>query len=156
MKRSSNFGYKAFAKIGMEAKKNLEAMKKDTLPGGKADKKTIEQIAQEQGKSIEFAREQLEIGIQHEKEHTSDPEIASEIALDHLSESLSYYIELEKMERKLDDGKENTINIKSSDTPIEQLQEIIKTADKENKIIIAEVEDDQVEYYQSMGFKIKE
>jgi hypothetical protein len=35
-------------------------------------------------------------------EHTSDPEVAKKIALDHLNESIHYYEELEKMEKRLE------------------------------------------------------
>ena len=83
------------------------------LKGGLADNKTIEDIAREHGVDVAFANEQLEKGIAVEMEHTDNKEIAKEIALDHLSESINYYIELEKMENKLEGGdseniKENT------------------------------------------------
>jgi hypothetical protein len=42
--------------------------------------------------------EQLEMGIEVEMEHTSDPLIAKRIALDHLSEITDYYTRLAKME----------------------------------------------------------
>lgn len=85
----------------------------DQLKGGLADNKTIEYIAREQNENIEFAKEQLKKGIAVEMEHSDNKEIAKEIALDHLSESINYYIELEKMENKLEGGdseniKENT------------------------------------------------
>lgn len=41
---------------------------------------------------------QLEMGIEVEMEHTSDPLIAKRIALDHLSEITDYYTRLAKME----------------------------------------------------------
>jgi len=45
-----------------------------------------------------FDKEQLEMGIEVEKEHTDDPAIAKEIAKDHLAELSDYYTRLEKME----------------------------------------------------------
>jgi len=36
----------------------------------------------------------FDVGEEVEMEHTDDPEIAGEIALDHLSEDLEYYIKL--------------------------------------------------------------
>lgn len=56
-------------------------MKNDKLKGGKADYK----------EPYEFDQEQLKKGIQHELEHTNDPEIAEEIAMDHLTEDPFYY-----------------------------------------------------------------
>ena len=41
---------------------------------------------------------QLEKGIDVEMEHTDDPEIAKEIALDHLTELPDYYDRLETIE----------------------------------------------------------
>jgi hypothetical protein len=54
--------------------------------------------------SIEYLQEQLNKGMQHEKEHTDSDEVATTIALHHLAERADYYEELEKM--KLEDGGE--------------------------------------------------
>jgi hypothetical protein len=45
--------------------------------------------------------EQLKNGIKVEMEHTSDPKIARQIALDHLTEDPDYYKKLSRMERGL-------------------------------------------------------
>ena len=45
----------------------------------------------------DFDPEQLEIGIQHELEHTKDRKIAKEIAKDHLTEDPNYYKILQKL-----------------------------------------------------------
>jgi len=42
--------------------------------------------------------DQLDMGIEVEMEHTTDPKIAKRIALDHLSEIPDYYTRLAKME----------------------------------------------------------
>jgi len=47
--------------------------------------------------------EQLEMGIEVEMEHTSDPLIAKRIALDHLSEITDYYTRLAKMEAEAEE-----------------------------------------------------
>lgn len=60
----------------------------DQIPGGKADKRKPE----------DFDPKQLEKGIKIEMEHTDDPSIAREIAMDHLTEKSDYYDYLEKME----------------------------------------------------------
>jgi selenocysteine-specific translation elongation factor len=44
---------------------------------------------------------QLRKGMLVEMEHTDDPSIAAEIALDHLTEHPFYYIALARMERML-------------------------------------------------------
>jgi hypothetical protein len=45
-----------------------------------------------------FDPEQLRIGMEIEKEHTSDPEETKKIAKDHLVEFPDYYTRLKKME----------------------------------------------------------
>jgi len=42
---------------------------------------------------------QLAAGIEVEMEHTTDPAIATEIAMDHLAEDPDYYVKLKKMEK---------------------------------------------------------
>ena len=49
----------------------------------------------------DYDPKQLADGIRVEMEHTSDPEIAKEIAKDHLDEFAEYYISLKKMENGL-------------------------------------------------------
>jgi len=48
-----------------------------------------------------FSEESIQKGIKIELEHTSDRELAQEIAMDHLAEFPDYYEELAKMETKL-------------------------------------------------------
>ena len=52
--------------------------------------------------SHDFINKQVHDGIKTEMEHTDDPEVAKKIALDHLNESIYYYEELEKMEKRLE------------------------------------------------------
>jgi len=44
--------------------------------------------------------EELAKGIKIEQEHTSDPQLAKKIALDHLAEIPDYYTRLDKMEKQ--------------------------------------------------------
>jgi len=66
----------------------------DEIEGGKADDKL----------PAEFDPEQIAMGIKIEMEHTKDPMIAIEIAMDHLTEIPDYYTRLKQME---DDAKKN-------------------------------------------------
>ena len=79
----------------------VTAEKKDPenkLPGGKGDKLSAADVDQDE----------LSMGLSVEAEHTSDPEIAKEIALDHLSEDPHYYSKLKKtgLEEKVNALKE--------------------------------------------------
>lgn len=73
-------------------------MDDETLKGGLADNKSIEDIAQKHGVAVEVIQAQLDKGLAVEKEHTDDAEKAKEIALDHLVESADYYDKLAKVE----------------------------------------------------------
>jgi len=63
---------------------------KNRIPGGLARNR----------KPSDFPRAALLQGIRVEMEHTSDPAVAREIAMDHLTENVRYYDDLAEMERK--------------------------------------------------------
>ena len=75
----------------IEPEFNLSAKWVDTVPGGVADDEVPR----------DFPEEELEQGMDVEFEHTDDPQIALEIAMDHLMESYEYYDKLEEMEKRL-------------------------------------------------------
>jgi len=59
----------------------------------------LESIGKHNNVSIEnFCPKQIKMGIEIEKEHTDDPDIALRIAKDHLSEIPDYYTRLKAME----------------------------------------------------------
>ena len=62
---------------------------KQKLSGGLAD----------HSKPSDFSPRALKKGQKVEKEHTSDKNLATEIAMDHLKEDPKYYDKLEKMEK---------------------------------------------------------
>ena len=74
-------------------KHNKEAAAwKDKIPGGLADKKNPK----------DFDPKQIAKGKKVEMEHTNDPDLAEEIAMDHLTENPKYYDYLEDMESKFE------------------------------------------------------
>jgi hypothetical protein len=72
----------------------------ETPNADKLDKPTptIADLAQKYGVSTVEVHRELQKGIKIEHEHTSDPIVAKEIALDHLGERLDYYTQLAKIE----------------------------------------------------------
>jgi hypothetical protein len=66
------------------------AKHKDKIKGGLADKKQPK----------DFDKDLLDQGVKIELEHSSDPSIAQEIAMDHLSEDKDYYKKLSEMEKQ--------------------------------------------------------
>jgi inorganic pyrophosphatase len=69
--------------------KKAEAPWHDKLPGGLADKK----------KPGEFSSTALKQGRKVEREHTKDPSLPTEIAMDHLTEDPKYYDKLRVVEK---------------------------------------------------------
>lgn len=79
--------------------------------------KTPEEIAKENDVPLEDVIRQLEMGIDVEKEHTTDEEIAKHIALQHLEElPTKYYSMLKKMEKAaMNEDLRNWFNPKHPD-----------------------------------------
>lgn len=65
----------------------------NAIPGGLADDRSVN----------EFDRVELQKGIGVEREHTSDDRIATEIAMDHLTEDPQYYTKLQVFENQMND-----------------------------------------------------
>lgn len=61
---------------------------------------SIQQIARKHDVDSSAIKRELKMGIKVEFEHTRDPEIAREIALDHLAELPDYYTRLIDMEKQ--------------------------------------------------------
>jgi len=60
--------------------------------------KTVEEIAKKHRLDVSFIKNQLKIGLEIEREHTKDKDLATDIALQHLDEIPDYYTRLTKME----------------------------------------------------------
>ena len=69
------------------------------LPVGKlARGMSLSEVAAKHNLTADDLKSELVLGIETEKEHTDNPEIARAIALDHLFEDPKYYTKLKKME----------------------------------------------------------
>ena len=84
----------------LHANANESVTETNTIKGGKADKMSVEDIAKKFKVSVGKIQAQIQKGIEIEKEHTSDKEKATEIAMDHVTEFPDYYDRLIKMEKK--------------------------------------------------------
>ena len=96
---------------------------KEYIPGGDAEGKDANDIAEKHGVDIELIVEQLEEGIEIEYEHTDDPNVAKEISKDHLMESPFYYMYLEEMEEKMEKHLESDIEKRMEGTEKEEAEE---------------------------------
>ena len=71
---------------------------KNKVKGGLADNKSIKDIANKHGDNDNTIKKELKKGTKVEKEHTSDNDVAYEIAKDHTWEDDKYYEKLAKAE----------------------------------------------------------
>lgn len=85
-------------------RKDWKLYKEEILKGGKADHKTLEDLAAIHKVTVAELEEELKKGLKVEQEHTKDPLAAREIAMDHLAEDPKYYTKLlaAKLEEKQD------------------------------------------------------
>lgn len=80
-----------------EAMKQSISGKLDQLDSGIDEQKLVGGVGDETPES-DVDEEQLEMGKETEKEHTSDKGVAKEIAMDHLTEDPEYYSKLKEVE----------------------------------------------------------
>lgn len=73
--------------------------KNDIIPGGLADDKSCQDIANYHKMPFADIKDQLDKGIEVELEHTNDKTIAKEIAKDHIYEDPKYYDKLKTIEK---------------------------------------------------------
>ncbi len=96
-----------YENIGDVSKNNIDNNFDNNLEGGLADNKEPK----------DFDSKQLAMGLEIELEHTNDPKIALEIAMDHLAEIPDYYTHLNKMEKEVNAEKlENQNFIEDEET----------------------------------------
>ena len=117
---------------------------KEKISGGKASKLSIEDIAKKHGVDVSVIKSQLKIGIKIEMEHTTDPKIAREIAMDHLSEFSNYYTKLRKMEKEM---SESNLTFKKYMTLFETSLEDMSAYDEDDT-------EDNIELLHEMEYKL--
>jgi hypothetical protein len=84
--------------------KKSKKIGEDKIPGGLAGGMKLSDIAEKHGVSVDILVAEFKKGIGVEMEHTTDREIAKEIALDHLFEDPKYYTKLSKIENPTNEG----------------------------------------------------
>jgi hypothetical protein len=74
-------------------------VKEERIKGGMADNLTVGDLSEKFKVSIDYVYNKLVDGIKEEMEHTDEMSIAKEIAMDHLSKDIEYYVKLKKVEK---------------------------------------------------------
>lgn len=80
--------------------KAWKPIKEDAIKGGLAKGLSLNDIAKKHGVTVDIMVAEFKKGIKVEMEHTTNREIAKEIALDHLYEDPKYYTKLAGIEKK--------------------------------------------------------
>lgn len=94
----------------VDVKKELDnVVDTDVIPGGLAKGMTLKDIADHHGVDFQEMKKYAELGVKTEMEHTTDAQVAYEIAKDHLYEDPKYYIKLSKIEEDLNRWIDNKI-----------------------------------------------
>lgn len=105
----------------------VEKSEKEEIVGGKADNKSIEDIAKKHNISVKEIETQLKIGLEIESEHTDSKEKAEEISKDHLWEFPDYYTRLKQMEKEAEKDSLEKGEV-SEEEPLEDFMEKGKAA----------------------------
>jgi hypothetical protein len=91
----------------------VKPFREDKIPGGLAKGMTLNDIAKKHNISVDTIVKDLKKGMKVEMEHTTDVNVAKEIAFDHLFEDPKYYDKLAKMENEnilTEASKEGIVN----------------------------------------------
>jgi hypothetical protein len=92
------------SKLDKDGSEEYTKVKEDKIPGGLAKGMTLSDIAKHHKISPQTLKNEFIKGYAVEREHTTDIEVAKEIALDHLYEDPNYYSKLSKIETPLSEG----------------------------------------------------
>jgi hypothetical protein len=85
-----------------EFSKSKKSIKKESkIPGGLSQGMSLSDIAKKHKVSLGDLTDEFKKGYKVEREHTTDTDIAKEIAMDHLFEDPNYYTKLKKIEETI-------------------------------------------------------
>ena len=119
----------------------VKPFREDKIAGGLAKGLTLNDIAEKHGVSVDVMVAEFKKGIAVEMEHTTDREVAKEIALDHLFEDPKYYTKLSSVEKQNEAYTKGQLfggTLKIGGQPVKVETELIG-ADNIKKVFIVKV-----------------
>jgi hypothetical protein len=131
---------KKWASIHATIKGPVKPFREDKIPGGLAKGMTLNDIAKKHNISVDTIVKDLKKGMKVEMEHTTDVNVAKEIAFDHLYEDPKYYDKLSTIEN-INEGPTKGLyggTIKIGGTPVKIEVELFG-ADNQTKEFITKV-----------------
>lgn len=122
----------------------------DQLEGGLADDADV----------MDFDKDQILRGIEVEMEHTNDPRIALEIAMDHLKEIPDYYTHLEDMESEAGVEEASRLEVKDDEEDNEYVDfyegEIFEDENLDNIMKMADLAKDMEDKFKNIRFNYQD
>jgi hypothetical protein len=125
-----------------EAMKQSISGKIDQIDSGVEEQKLEGGVGDETEES-DVDDEQLEMGKETEKEHTSDKGQAKEIALDHLTEDPEYYSKLQEMESEDEEDSEDMEDLGDLEEMPEEDEEEMEDEEGEEEMPEEDMEDEE-------------
>jgi hypothetical protein len=119
----------------------VKPFREDKIAGGLAKGLTLNDIAEKHGVSVDIMVAEFKKGIAVEMEHTTDRQVAKEIALDHLFEDPKYYTKLSSVEKQTEAYTKGQLfggTLKIGGQPVKVETELIG-ADNIKKVFIVKV-----------------
>ncbi len=119
----------------------VKPFREDKIAGGLAKGLTLNDIAEKHGVSVDVMVAEFKKGIAVEMEHTTDRQVAKEIALDHLFEDPKYYTKLSSVEKQNEAYTKGQLfggTLKIGGQPVKVETELIG-ADNIKKVFIVKV-----------------
>ena len=132
---------KKWASIHATIKGPVKPFREDKIAGGLAKGLSLNDIAEKHGVSVDMMVAEFKKGIAVEMEHTTDREVAKEIALDHLFEDPKYYTKLSSVEKQNEAYTKGQLfggTLKIGGQPVKVETELIG-ADNIKKVFIVKV-----------------
>jgi hypothetical protein len=132
---------KKWASIHATIKGPVKPFREDKIAGGLAKGLSLNDIAEKHGVSVDVMVAEFKKGIAVEMEHTTDREVAKEIALDHLFEDPKYYTKLSSVEKQNEAYTKGQLfggTLKIGGQPVKVETELIG-ADNIKKVFIVKV-----------------
>ena len=119
----------------------VKPFREDKIAGGLAKGLSLNDIAEKHGVSVDMMVAEFKKGIAVEMEHTTDRQVAKEIALDHLFEDPKYYTKLSSVEKQNEAYTKGQLfggTLKIGGQPVKVETELIG-ADNIKKVFIVKV-----------------
>jgi hypothetical protein len=136
---------------------------KNKVIGGLADNLPVQDIAKKHQVPVNVINDEIKAGVKVEMEHTSDKNVAYEIAKDHIFEDPKYYTKLKKMEEATNESTKKVIkkflredvDLKVVDENPESINVLVNYNGREAGLIVVSPSPTKKDVIEITGIKFK-